>query len=171
MLKVWIANLGKYNEGNLVGEWIDLEECGDFETAWDELKQAIGLDGEHYEEWACFDWDCDIPGLKYTEWPDIEELHDIAQEWAALDDSERAAVGARMEHLGEDFAEALDGKDDVIDHGFTTMADIAEELFESCCYDVPEPVAFYIDFDKWGRDLEMEGDFCETADGRILEFV
>ena len=55
MLKVWIANLGKYNEGNLVGEWIDLEECGDFETAWDELKQAIGLDGERYEEWACFD--------------------------------------------------------------------------------------------------------------------
>lgn len=47
-MKVYIANLGKYNEGELVGDWfippID----------WDDLKEHIGLNSE-YEEYAIHD--------------------------------------------------------------------------------------------------------------------
>ena len=47
MLKVWIGNLGKYNEGELVGKWIDLP------MDKEEIKKAfddIGIN-ERYEEY------------------------------------------------------------------------------------------------------------------------
>ena len=53
--EVFITNLGKYNEGNLVGEWVK------FPTTEEELKKVferIGIEpgapdeyGGHYEEW------------------------------------------------------------------------------------------------------------------------
>ena len=82
MLSVFVENLGKYNEGEFVGRWLELP-CSD-----DELQSAlkdIGIGsprfgGGVYEEWFVADWDCDIPGLSYCEYPDINEWNKIA-EW------------------------------------------------------------------------------------------
>ena len=32
-MRVWVGNLGKYNEGILVGEWISLEDINNYEDA------------------------------------------------------------------------------------------------------------------------------------------
>lgn len=44
-MQVYIANLGKYNEGELVGEWFTPP------INYEEIKERIGLDSE-YEEYA-----------------------------------------------------------------------------------------------------------------------
>lgn len=52
MLKIYIANLGKYNEGELVGKWVELP-CEDLDEV---LKEIEVVDGTAYEEYAigCF---------------------------------------------------------------------------------------------------------------------
>ena len=63
----FITNLGKYNEGELVGEWVK------FPTTAEELKEVfkrIGIGqkddfGQPYEEWFITDYDCYVC-LLYT---------------------------------------------------------------------------------------------------------
>lgn len=55
-VKVWVGNLGKYNEGNLVGKWIELPID---EDDLEKVLESIGIDNEEYEE--IFIADYDIP--------------------------------------------------------------------------------------------------------------
>lgn len=45
--KVFITNLGKYNEGELVGKWLDLP-CADIEAELAEIGVAPGTQYEEY---------------------------------------------------------------------------------------------------------------------------
>lgn len=65
-MRVYIANLGKYNEGYLVGDWFS------FPLDYEEIKERIGLNGE-YEEYAVHDTDnfpCEV-----SEYISIDELN------------------------------------------------------------------------------------------------
>ena len=78
-LRAWIGNLGKYNEGELEGKWIDLPiSKQDYQDA---LKD-IGVEaGTPYGEVYIADYD-DPYGYIYDfygEYPDINELNAIAQ--------------------------------------------------------------------------------------------
>ena len=61
----FITNLGKYNEGDLVGEWVK------FPTTPEEMQKVferIGIGqkddfGQPYEEWFITDYDCYVDGL------------------------------------------------------------------------------------------------------------
>lgn len=58
-MQVYIANLGKYNEGELVGAWfkppIDIEN----------VKEQIGLNGEYddYGHWILPPFPCYLPSF------------------------------------------------------------------------------------------------------------
>lgn len=49
-MRVYIANLGKYNEGELVGAWFTPP------VDYDEMAERIGLNG-NYEEYAIHDYE------------------------------------------------------------------------------------------------------------------
>ena len=159
-ISVWVGNLGKYNEGELVGEWFSFP-CEDFEEEWEELMKVIGIGGR-YEEVFCADWECNIPGLKYSEYPDYEELDSIAQEWDSMRDYERAQVGVRMALCDEDIFEAIDHMDEVtIWYGCIDMEDVAERFIDDTGIldRVPDTVRYYFDFKAYGRDMEIDGCF------------
>ena len=61
MFKIYLTNLGKYNEGELVGKWIDLPIS---EEELEATLEEIGIDGEKYEETFITDYETDINGLK-----------------------------------------------------------------------------------------------------------
>ena len=83
----FVTNLGKYNEGELVGEWVK------FPTTPEEMQavfQRIGIGetddfGYAYEEWFITDYDCYVDGLydKLGEYSNIDELNYLASK---LDD-------------------------------------------------------------------------------------
>ena len=83
----FITNLGKYNEGELVGEWVK------FPTTPEEMQEVfkrIGIGekddfGYEYEEWFITDYDCYVDGLydKLGEYSNIDELNYLASK---LDD-------------------------------------------------------------------------------------
>lgn len=56
MMNIFITNLGKYNEGELVGEWVTLPIS---EKKLQELFKRIGIN-EEYEEYFITDYECDF---------------------------------------------------------------------------------------------------------------
>lgn len=56
-MQVYIANLGKYNEGELVGAWFT------FPIDFEEVKEKIGLNDE-YEEYAIHDYELPFTVMK-----------------------------------------------------------------------------------------------------------
>ena len=88
----FITNLGKYNEGDLVGEWVK------FPTTPEEMQKVferIGIGqkddfGQPYEEWFITDYDCYVDGLYdklgeyenldcYDIYPDIHDHDDLGR--------------------------------------------------------------------------------------------
>ena len=67
-MAVYIANLGKYNEGCLVGAWFT------FPIDEEDVKEKIGLN-EQYEEYAIHDTD-NFP-IAIGEYVSIEELNEM----------------------------------------------------------------------------------------------
>ena len=69
-MSVYIVNLGKYNEGELIGDWfvppID----------WEDVKNRIGLNNE-YEEYAIHDWQLPFDINEYTSIEEINYLYDM----------------------------------------------------------------------------------------------
>ena len=88
-LSIYITNLGKYNEGALVGEWVDLpisdEELQD-------VYRRIGISsepdeyGQVYEEIFITDYETDIDGLTVNEFDNIQRLNEIAEAIEQLSD-------------------------------------------------------------------------------------
>lgn len=161
MLNIWVGNLGKYNEGYLVGEWVELP-CSDEE--WEAVLERIGIN-EFYEEWFVPDWECDIPGLKYSEYPDIDEWNEIAEEWETLNEYEQAVVGVLMDNNGMNFDEAMMARDDcIVWEGCDSMADLARRYMDEYYRDVEVPDVFRenFDYESYGRELEIQGTFVHV---------
>lgn len=70
---IYITNLGKYNEGDLIGEWLNVP-CTKEE--FNESLKNIGVDGVIYEEYFLTDWE-NISGI--GEYSSYEEINAIAE--------------------------------------------------------------------------------------------
>ena len=88
MLKVWIGNLGKYNEGELVGEWLELpvskKELNTFlrekvglQLTQEEVEKSLAETGNCYEEYMINDYETDLP-IKISEYENLDNLNLLA---------------------------------------------------------------------------------------------
>ena len=166
MLKVFITNLGKYNEGFLVGEWVTLPVSDEELEA---VFKRIGIsdepdeNGNYYEETFITDYETDIDGLSVGEYDNLDELNEIAKQTDGLQDYELIALQAFLEE-GYSFENALEA---VTDGEYTIysdchdMIDVAYEVVEQCDYlhGIPENIARYFDYESFGRDLGFEGTY------------
>lgn len=173
MFRVFITNLGKYNEGELIGKWLDLP-CEDAE----EELASIGVSDEpdengiYYEEYFITDYENDY-GYKVGEYDSLEELNEIAEELENLDEYDREVVNAFIEN-GSDIEEALDGLrggDYMVFSNCSDMTDVAYQYIEETglLNDVPETLRNYFDYEAYGRDMSFEGTFIFTDNGNCIE--
>ena len=85
--EAYITNLGKYNEGALVGEYLK------FPTTTEEVQallKRIGIDGVRYEEIFITDYDGDMPELyaNFGEYESIDELNYLASLLSEMDEND-----------------------------------------------------------------------------------
>ncbi len=121
ILAVFLTNLGKYNEGYLIGEWVELPAT---DEELEKVFERIGIN-EHYEEFFITDYESDF-GLTAGEYDDIEELNEMAEQLADLNEYELDIVAALLSD-GYELAEALDSYENVIVYyDCNDMADVAE---------------------------------------------
>ena len=173
---VFITNLGKYNEGALVGEWVK------FPTTAEELKKVferIGIGakddlGQTYEEWFITDYDCYVDGLYdlLGEYANLDELNYLASKLDDMSQDEYERFQAAMEigdHTGSiqeliNLTENLDCYDiypDIHDHD-----DLGRYYIEELdAMQVPEHLRNYIDYEAYGRDIALEesGQFTDLG--------
>ena len=104
-MQVYIANLGKYNEGELEGAWFS------FPIDIEDVKEKIGLNAE-YEEYAIHDFELPFPIDEHTS---IDRLNDIYGMLQEIEDE--PIYDALDEILGYWFSsieDLLEHKDDII---------------------------------------------------------
>ena len=172
----FITNLGKYNEGALVGEWVK------FPTTAEELKKVferIGIGakddfGQTYEEWFITDYDCYVDGLYdlLGEYANLDELNYLASKLDDMSQDEYERFQAAMEigdHTGSiqeliNLTENLDCYDiypDIHDND-----DLGRYYIEELdAMQVPEHLRNYIDYEAYGRDIALEesGQFTDLG--------
>lgn len=170
----FITNLGKYNEGDLVGEWVK------FPTTADELKKVFERIGigqsdrfvQPYEEWFITDYDCYVGGLykMLGEYESLDELNYLASKLDDMDRTEYNQFLAAMEvgdHTGSvqdliNLTENLDCYDvypDIEDYD-----DLGRYYIEELdVVQIPDHLRNYIDYEAFGRDVALDegGEFTE----------
>ena len=176
----FITNLGKYNEGELVGEWVK------FPTTAEELKEVfkrIGIGqrddfGQPYEEWFITDYDCYVDGLysKLGEYENLDELNYLASKLDEMSESEYAQFQAGMEmgdHCGSlqeiiNLTENLDCYEVYPDiHDYDDLGRYYIEELD--VMQVPEHLQNYIDYEVYGRDVALEENGVFTDQGYVRD--
>ena len=170
MLRIYLTNLGKYNEGMLVGEWVDLPVS---EEELEKVFNRIGINDE-YEEYFITDYESDIDGVKVGEYENIDDLIELAEALEDLDSEEENVLSVMLED-GCTFEEALEkikDRDYMVYYNCDSMEDVAYQVVEeSGLLDgVPEKVARYFNYEAYGRDLEIEGTFYQINNAYIEIF-
>ena len=172
----FITNLGKYNEGELVGEWVK------FPTTAEELKKVfdrIGIGqkddfGQPYEEWFITDYDCYVGALydKLGEYENLDELNYLASKLEEMGEGEYAQFQAAMEvgdHSGS-LQEIINLTDNLDCYDLYPSIQDYDDLGryyidELDAMQVPEHLRNYIDYEAYGRDVALEesGDFTDLG--------
>ena len=176
----FITNLGKYNEGELVGEWVK------FPTTAEEMKEVfkrIGIGqkddfGQPYEEWFITDYDCYVDGLydKLGEYENLDELNYLASKLDEMSDSEYAQFQAGMEmgdHCGSlqeiiNLTENLDCYE--IYPNIEDYDDLGRYYIDELeVMQIPEHLQNYIDYEAYGRDVAMDENGSFTDQGYVRD--
>ena len=155
MLRGYVTNLGKYNEGQLVGMWIDFPIQ---EEDFNEALENIGIN-EEYEEFFFTDWEADFEhGL--GEYVNIEEVNELAE---AIEGVDGDLIAAILEAMGGDLTDALEYADNYMLYEGIELIDLAYQFVEEL-YDLPEFALRYFDYEAFARDLSFD-EYWETSYG------
>ena len=175
MIDAYITNLGKYNEGDLYGEYLKLPATKEDVKA---LLSRIGIDGVIYEEIIITDYETSIDGLRryLGEYESVDELNYLAAMLADMDDRDLAKFEAVLEY-GEhtscvealiNLAQNLDCYD--YDPDIMNNEDLAYYHVEQMeTLSIPEHLEHYIDFESYGRDVSINEGGVFTSNGYIRE--
>lgn len=163
-LKVYIANLGKYNEGELVGAWFTLP------VSFEDVKEKIGLNDE-YEEFAIHDYELPV---KISEYISLEELNDIADMLSELDGTPiYNNLSEIINYWFQDLNDLFEHRDEINCYSDCfSMEDVAHYYIDECQSfgEIPPDLHYYIDYAGYGRDIETAGNFLITSNG-VFEFI
>ena len=161
VFEAYITNLGKYAEGQLVGETLKFPATTEEVQS---LLKNIGVDGVLYEEFFITAFDGDVMGLYdyLTEYENLDELNHLAHLISELDSDEIETLEAALnkgDHTSsvEDIINLVHNLDCYDLHpGVTddeTLGRIYVEDME--LLDVPDNVLPYFDFEAYGRDMRI----------------
>ena len=164
LFEAYITNLGKYNEGRLVGETLKFPATTEEVQA---LLKRIGVDGVRYEEIFITSFDGDVLGLydHLGEYENLDELNHLACLLSELDKSDlekfEAAVasGEHTSGVGDliNLVENLDCYDFYIGvSDDETLGRIYAEDME--LINIPENLRDYFDYEAYGRDMRINED-------------
>lgn len=175
-IKIVIGSWGSYNECNeraLGSKWLTLADYSSWEEIERELKEEgfelNGIDEELFIQ--------DIEGIDvYNNW-DYEHpkyLFEILQESGVLEDSYKYEVmQAYLEIRSfDEWKDLVNSRGNHWDDDITIWkgydwADYGKEYFENCCYNIPENLIDFIDFEAYGQYI---GDYnAEEYENGIIE--
>lgn len=164
LISIFITNLGKYNEGELVGEWVDLPITDD---ELSKVLKRVSLDGQ-YEELFLSDWESEISEVanSISEYSSIKDLNALANKLQALDDIELEMYQAMLEasiYQASNVNELIDltthlDEMTLLDE-IKTDEDLGQYFFEevdSISDTEKNRLQWYINYERYGKDIDLD---------------
>lgn len=156
-MRVYIANLGKYVEGQLVGAWFTPP------IDFDDMRSKIGLN-DYYGEYAIHDYELPFEVDEYTSIEEINYLCGLVEE-----------LPEPICSVVEDLIPVYGGLENLVEHAddiiyysnCDSISDLAYYLIDECSAfgEIPEAIQPYIDYEAYARDLELNSRFVLTSIG------
>ncbi len=101
VFSIFAQNLAYYNEGELVGGWLDLPQPTEKIDKY--LKEVVKIDREH-EEYEIGDVDNTSPfSYESMQWANLKDINNLAIIYSFLDEIQKEAVEAYLEYEGGDY--------------------------------------------------------------------
>lgn len=173
----FITNLGKYNEGYLVGEWIHFPMTA--EQLRDALKR-IGIGscddfGCPYEEYFISDWDTSVP-YDFGEYENLEEVNYLAGLLEGMQDYDMKTLWAACEYDSPRDVAGLINICESLDNAYILRSDVTSDeelgyaIVSEFCIEIPDHLEPYFNYEKYGRHYRLETCSEFTSEG-FLEQV
>lgn len=195
MIKLYLANLGKYNEGILKGEWIELPLS---ETELEEAMVNIGVahydkEGNFvpyvietdekgyeyvYEEYAIHDYETDL-NISISEYSNLDNLNTIAEN---VEKYELDYVNALLDDGAIDMKDLIEGDLEEImqNHTFIELEPnmneeqevgyaCVDEIYGGPEYLSKEILERYFDYEAFGRDILLGGEGFVSGNILVLK--
>ena len=162
-IRIYVACLAAYNNGHLHGMWLDATQ-GE-KGIWKDVQAMLrGSPEEGAEEWAIHDYE-GFEGVQISEYESFERVARIAEYI-----EEHGSLGGQLlDHMGTIEA-AITAMEDHYYGEYESVSDFAQQLTEETTT-IPDNLSFYIDYEKMGRDLEINDFFTiETAHEEVHVF-
>ena len=195
MIKLYLANLGKYNEGILKGEWVELPLS---ETELEEVMVNIGVahydkEGKFvpyvietdekgyeyvYEEYAIHDYETDL-NISISEYSSLNDLNTVAE---IVEDFELDQVNALLDGGVIDMKDLIecDLEEIMQNYSFIELEPTMNEeqevgyaYVDEVCGGLEclskEILERYFDYEAFGRDILLSGDGFVSGNILVLK--
>ena len=164
-IRIYVADLAAYNNGKLHGVWIDAN--AEVDDIWKAVNSMLASSPEEgAEEWAIHDYE-GFGEVSLSEWESFERVREIA-----LFLEETPAVGSELlNYYGGDLEAAKRAAEESYTGTYISLASYAEEWTDNTA-EIPEDLAYYIDYERMGRDWELSGEIftIEVAHDEVHVF-
>ena len=172
LFEAYITNLGKYNEGELVGETLE------FPTSPQEVQtllKHIGVDGIRYEEFFITSFDGDVLGLYdyLGEYENLDELNHLACLLSELDQGELEKFEAVL-HTGahtSSVADIINLTQNLDCFEFYPDIENEEDLGRYWAEDlpIPEELKDYFDYVAYGMVISINAGGHMAPGGYVVQ--
>lgn len=163
LVRVFLTNLGMYNEGSLVGKWVNIDENSEMDD-FEEYFKEIGIN-EEYDEYFITDYEAPF---EIGEYDSIDSIVKKCEQCSEIIRGNGISEEVLKSLLQECDIEDLVNADIYLHSGVFSMAEIAEEYVDEFYnLDKMYNLAYYIDYEKLGRDMALECYFVETKEGMV----
>ena len=155
-MRGFITNLGKYNEGYLIGKWID------FPISEEELKEVleeIGIN-EEYEGYFFTDFEDNLFG--FGEYSSISEINEVTERYEELCNNYDEDVVYALADNYSSIDEVENSLNNMkVYYNVDDMSDVAKQYVEDTCMleNIPSNIAEYFDYEKLGDNMEYDGNW------------
>lgn len=146
-IRIYVACLASYNNGILHGAWIDA--CQDSNEIIEEVQAMLATSPiENAEEWAIHDYE-GFEGIQISEYQGFEQVAELASFI-----EEHGELGAKVYEHFSNLDDATTALEDHYCGRYDSVSDFAEEITTETT-EIPQTLAFYIDYEKMARDMEI----------------
>jgi len=163
--QIYVACLSSYTNGILYGAWIDATQL--VEDIWVEIKQLLDnspIPGA--EEFTVHDFQ-GFGSLHIDEYESLKQIHE-----KAVFVVEHGHLGAELAAYYGNLEEAEEALENHYMGVYSSELDYAIHLFDECyLHDIPESVQYYVDYDKFCRDIFIDSYFSIDIDGKTHVFA
>lgn len=161
--RVYVGTYAKYNNGNLAGKWLDLEDFADRDAFYEACKE---LHKDESDPELMFQDYEGFPKGFYCE----SNVPEALWSWLELDEHDRELLAVYQDAVDGDAdieaaREAFAGK---YDSEADWAADFLEETGE--LQSIPESLRNYFDYEAYARDARYNGTTFHRHDGDVWVF-